>query len=764
VCQELRKFIIITIKINRLKTKIFILTFLLIVSFSTKAQSKTGENPNPKVGLVLSGGGAKGLAHIGALKTIDSLGVKIDYVAGTSMGAIIGGLYASGYSGKQIDSIFKEVDFDVIINDNLPRAAKTFYERDNSEKYALTLPFNKFKVQIPTAISRGQNVYNLFSKLMLHVSHVEDFENLPIPFFCIATNIESGEPVILNSGSLPQSIAASGALPSLFQPVIINDEILIDGGVVNNYPIDELREKGMDIIIGVDVQDDLAERTELNSAPDILLQISNFRTINAMKDKSVKTDVYIKPDIKKYNVVSFQYGEQIIENGRIAAINKQDELKAVARNQSKIVKEKVQISSADSIKIKKIKINGKEKYTRAYVLGKLKIKPNETISYDHFGKGINNIVATQNFDSFLYDLKPNGDGYDLIANVKESENTTFLKLGVHYDDLYKAAALINLTQKRILFNNDVASFDMILGDNVRYNFEYYIDKGFYWSIGLKSRYNTFHKNVNASLFLDEGELNIAGLKKADIRLTDQTNQFYLQTLFRKDFSLKLGAEHKRLKITSETFVEESDEEIEKTTFEKSDFFSLFGNLKFDTYNNKHFPDNGFFFDGNFQLYLSSSDFNNDFSQFSFAKANIGYALSFSEKLSLLLGSEGGFKIGDDSNNSLSFALGGYGQNLINNFISFYGYDYISIIGDGFVKGVINFDYEIADNHHINLAANYANVGNDLFTNGEWITSPDYSGYAIGYSLETFLGPFEVKYTWSPDISQSSWFFNVGFWF
>lgn len=738
--------------------------FILALLTCCFAFSQSDDQENVKVGLVLSGGGAKGLAHIGVLKTIDSLGIKIDYVAGTSMGAIVGGLYASGYSGKQIDSIFKGVNFDRLINDNIPRNSKTFYERDNSEKYAITLPFNNFKVQIPSAISRGQNVFSLFSKLMLHVSDITDFEKLPIPFFCVATNIETGEPVILSQGSLPQAVAASGALPSLFQPVIINNQILIDGGVVNNYPVDELRAKGMDIIIGVDVQDALSQRNELTSAPDILLQISNFRTINAMKDKAKKTDIYIKPDIKKFNVVSFQYGKQIIENGRIAAEAEHEALKELSQKQTGEVRPELKVSVTDSINIKEIIINGIDKYTRSYVLGKLKLKPDETVSYDHFSKGINNIVATQNFASFLYDFKPNGNGYDLIANVRESANRTFLKFGVHYDDLYKSAALINLTQKQMLFNNDVASFDLILGDNVRYNFEYFIDKGFYWSIGLKSRFNTFHKSVNASLFLNEGQLGIVGLKKADVKLSDQTNQIFVQTLFRKDFSLRLGGEHKRLKITSDTFVEESNDEIEQTTFEKSDFFSVYGNLKFDTYDNKYFPNNGFFFDGDFHLYLSSSDFNNDFSQFSIAKANIGYALSFSDKLSFLINTEGGFKVGDDSNNSLNFALGGYGQNLINNFISFYGYDFISIIGDGFVKGTINIDYEIADKHHFSFAANYANVGNDLFPNGEWFTTPDYSGYAIGYGLETFIGPIEVKYSWSPEGNQGNWFFNVGFWF
>ena len=740
-----------------------IITILTLFVFSS-VFSQSINKENLKVGLVLSGGGAKGLAHIGALKTIDSLGVKIDYIAGTSMGAIIGSLYASGYSGKQLDSIFRDVDFDALISDDLPREAKTFYERDNSEKYAITLPFNKFKVQIPSAISKGQNVFNLFSKLMLHVSDINDFEKLPIPFFCIATNIETGKPVVLDHGSLPQAIAASGALPSVFQPVIIDGVVLIDGGVVNNYPIDELRAKGMDIIIGVDVQDDLAERNELNSAPDILLQISNFRTIDVMNEKSQKTDIYIKPDIKNYNVVSFQFGEQIIENGRLAAIEKKEALKEVAKNQNKRTRKKINIKLADSIHVKNIKIYGNEKYTRAYILGKLKIKTNRTISYDDFSKGINNIVATHNFDSFLYDFEPNQDGYDLIAIVKESKNTSFLKFGIHYDGLYKSAALINITQKRILLNNDVATFDLILGDNVRYNFEYFIDKGFYWSIGLKSRYNAFEKSVNASLFLDEDELDIVGLRKANVKLSDQTNQFFVQNLFSKDFSLKLGVEHKRLKITSDTFVEDPDEEIEQTTFERSDFFSVFGNLKFDTFDNKYFPKNGLYFDGNFQIFLSSSDFNNDFSEFSIAKANLKYAFSFLDKFSVVLSTEGGFKIGDDSNNSLNFALGGYGQNLINNFISFYGYDYISIIGDGFVKSTINLDYEFADKHHFNFSANYANIKEDLFIDNEWFKEPEYSGYAVGYGWETFLGPVEIKYTWSPESSQSNWFFNVGFWF
>jgi NTE family protein len=319
---------------------------------------------------------------------------------------------------------------------------------------------------------------------------------------------------------------------------------------------------------------------------------------------------------------------------------------------------------------------------------------------------------------------------------------------------------VNFTKKRVLVDNDLASLDLILGDNVRYNFEYFIDKGFYWSIGVKSRFNQFHKNVNANLLLEEGEL--PGLNKIEVELQDQTNQVYLQTLFRKDFALSLGAEHKRLKIKSETIVNEAQND--EVLFESTDYISVFGNLRLDTYNNKFFPKRGLYFNGNFHLYVHASNFNREFAQFSIAKADLGYAFSLSDKFAVNIKSQGGLKVGDNSTNSLNFALGGYGNNFINNFVPFFGYDFLSLTGNSFVKGSVVFDYEIFKKNHITLVANYANIEDGIFSSGEWITAPDYSGYAIGYSIETFLGPLQAHYSWSSENSQGYWFFNVGFWF
>lgn len=746
---------------------IFIVILLLItVNTNLFAQDKLAKEP--KVGLVLSGGGAKGLAHIGALKVIDSLGIRIDYIAGTSMGAIIGSLYASGYSGQQLDSIFSGVDFDKLLSDEIPRAAKTFYEREKDEKYIIALPFDKFKVQLPSALSRGQNTFNLLSKLTLHVNEIEDFSKLPIPFFCIATNIETGQPVILDKGNLAQSVKASGAFPSLFQPVIINKQLLIDGGVTNNYPIDELRAKGMDVIIGIDVQDGLANRKNLSSAPAILFQISNFQTLIDMKIKAPKTDIYIKPDITKFNVVSFDDGDLIIKNGEIAAKSKINELDELAKKQIKKRNEFIEPKTPDSLQINEVFFKGLDNYTRSYILGKLKLKPNEKISYKRFISGANNLVGTNNFDSFTYKLVPsinNGiSGYNLHTEIKDAEKTTFLKFGLHYDGLYNSAFLANITKKKVFFKSDVMSLDLIAGDNVRYNFDYYIDKGFYWSVGLSSSYNEFDKGVAASIFLSPIAISTSGVNKLDIKISDLTNRIFLQTQYKNDLTLMLGAEHKRYKITSETVLSPTSQN--KTIFDRSDYVSTFANLSFDSFDNKYYPNEGLYFNSDFNLYLYSSDYNNNFTQFSIIKADLGYAYSFTPKFSANINTDAGVKINAQNNRYLDFVLGGYANNFINNFKTFYGYDYLSLSGDSYIKGTINLDYEIFNKNHITLAANYANVGDNLFgtNNVEWFSLPDYSGYALGYGVETFLGPIEGKFTFSPETKQTHWFFNLGFWF
>lgn len=713
------------------------------------------EQSRPKIGLVLSGGGAKGLAHIGVLKVIDSLGIKVDYIAGTSMGAVVGGLYASGYNANQLDSIFSAIDVDALIQDYTPRESKSFYEKRNDEIYALTLPFNNFKLGLPSGLSKGIYNFNLLSRLTLHVSHIRDFKKLPIPFLCIATDLESGEQVILDSGVLAQSIIASGAIPTLYNPVEINGKLLIDGGVVNNYPVEELKERGVDFIIGVDVQEDLKARDQLKDVTAVLSQINNFSMIEKMDGKRNQTNIYIKPDTKGYSVVSFYEGKEIIKKGNEKAIEFLNQLHPLVEiNTSQISK----VFHKDSLYLEEITFNKLENYTRAYILGKLKLRNKAKISYKQLEKGILNLNATQNFSVINYFFDPTENGKRLNLNLKENKNNTFLKFGLHFDDLFKSGVLVNFTKKKILIKNDVVSLDVMVGDNFRYNFDYYIDNGFYWSFGFNSKLNSFNRNISTD-FENGIVLTNLGINSVNIDFTDVTNQAYVQTIFAQKFSVGAGIEFKYLNIESQT--------LQNTTpvFDKSDYLSAFGYLKFDSFDQKYFPKKGWSFYGEMKSFLYSSDYTRQFERFSIAKADAGIVFEPLKKLSIKSQTEVGFAIGERTISFFDFVLGGYGFVPANNFKPFFGYDFLSLAGDSYAKQTATIDYELYKKHHINFTGNFANVGNRIFEHTEgWLKKPTYIGYAIGYGMESIIGPLEIKHSWSPDTGNHFTWFSVGFWF
>ena len=710
--------------------------------------------PRPKVGVVLSGGGAKGFAHIGVLKVLEDAGVKIDYIGGTSMGAVVGGLYASGYSARQIDSIFHDTNFDELLSDYIPRESKSFYEKHNDELYALTLPFDKLTIGIPIALSRGLYNYNLLNKLLHNVRHVRKFDQLPIPFVCVATNIETGEEVMLREGYLPEAILASSAFPSLFSPVEINGQLLIDGGVTNNYPVEEIRRMGADIIIGVDVQDDLQTREKLSEATRILVQISNLEMIQSMKRKQLLTDIYIKPDIKNYSVISFDKGREIIAKGEEAARESWEKFKKLTNRDYQLIEKPLQ---QDSLQIDRITINALKNYTRAFVIGKLGFKQGTKISYADLKNGINKLTSTGNFSSILYQINPFNDSEELELRLTESKNKTFLRFGLHYDGLYKSAALVNLTQKKILFRNDVLSIDVGLGDNFRYNLDYYIDNGFYFSFGLKSRFNQFNRNVstdfNNGAFFDQ-----EGINAINVDYSDFSHQAYLQTVFAQKFLIGGGIELKHLEIKSKTL------ENQKQIFEDSNYLSVFGYLKYDSLDNKYFPKKGWFFNGELNSYLYSSDYANNFERFTIIKGEAGITRTFYKIFNLRLQSEAGINIGDNGSHYLDFVLGGYGYQTINNFRHFYGYDFVGAAADSYIRALATVDVEFYKKNHINFSANYANLENKLFKTGNWLQTPMMSGYAVGYGLETVIGPIEVKYSWSPELPKGFLWFSAGFWF
>lgn len=707
-----------------------------------------------KVGLVLSGGGAKGMAHVGVLKEIERAGLRIDYIGGTSMGAIVGGLYACGYSAKQLEQLLLELDLNDIINDNYDRTAKSFDTKEDDERYAMTLPVVKGKIQFPLALSKGQNTYNLLVQLMYDQRNNKDFSQLPIPFYCIATDINSGEKVLLENGFLPMAVNASSALPTLYYPVKANGYDLIDGGIADNYPIEEMLKKDVDVIIGVDTQSNNTSSVSPATFSEVLIRIGSFRTEKSMLPKKANTTVYIRPELNAFSMLSFTEQKAIISKGEDAAKVVFPKLKELASQQLPFVRpiKKIPMSFyLDSLYVSKT-----PNYNRNYVLGKIRLKPKNTYTFDKLHDGLTNLAASQNFDPFRYVFSSKNGKETLSLPLSEAKHTTFFRSGIHYDDLLGAAALVNLTQKHVLTKNDEASLDLIFGENLRYAFSYFIDKGFFWSIGFNAILNQFE--TAAPYFFSA--LDASGVFEAQrTRVFVQKNTLYAQTLFREEMVLGIGISHQKNNFKTNLFNPETEQFL---YVDNADYYSLEGYLKVDTRDNAIYPRKGGFFNGSIEYFFSqkTTETVTYFTPFLVGKAEMGFSFSPHRKWSISLNTMGGFMIKNPNVPTFDFMLGGYGNTPVLNYQPFIGLPQQHIGGDSFVKGEFVIDYEWLTRHHIQGLLHSGIVKNDIFSTAQWARKPDFFGAGLAYGLETFAGPLQFITAYSPKFGK--WVYHASF--
>lgn len=300
----------------------------LVISVTTFAQ----QSERKKVGVVLSGGGAKGAAHAKALKVIEEAGIPIDYIAGTSIGSLVGGMYASGYNADQIDSIIRSQKWSTLLTDKSERKDVSLAMRERIDNHILSMKFDKSPFEIiEGGVLKGYNVAKLLTEITADTPDSMSFNDLKIPFACVATNIVTGEEVDMHSGVLAECMRASMAIPSVFSPVVKGDQILIDGGSSNNYPADLLRKMGADYVIGVDLADGYLPFEKLNTSQAIAAQLLEMLCQKKHEENVAITDVYIKVNVAGYSASSFNNVaiDTLMNRGEVAARAKWDELIAL---------------------------------------------------------------------------------------------------------------------------------------------------------------------------------------------------------------------------------------------------------------------------------------------------------------------------------------------------------------------------------------------------------------------------------------------------
>ena len=302
------------------------------------ASQAASPQPRKKVAVVLSGGGAKGMAHVGVLKVLERAGIPVDIITGTSMGSIVGGLYAIGYNANLLDSLVRTLDWSYIISDREDMRKQTYLDRKKQNTYLFStgMTFGKKKKRNPNAggIIKGKNLTELFQKLFVGYTDSTDFSrDLPIPYACVATNIMNNSEVVFHSGKLPQAIRASMAIPAAFSPVRIDSMVLVDGGMKNNYPADVARSMGADIIIGVTLEGKPKKAEDITGTMSVIAQIIDMNFSNKMAENIAITDLYMNVDPRQFSTASFtpEAADSLVRYGEEEAMKHWDELMALKK-------------------------------------------------------------------------------------------------------------------------------------------------------------------------------------------------------------------------------------------------------------------------------------------------------------------------------------------------------------------------------------------------------------------------------------------------
>lgn len=483
-------------------TRILLLCFVLFFQFQVFSQD-TLTKP-PKIGLVLSGGGAKGLAHIGVIEALENAGIRPDYITGTSMGSIVGGLYALGYSTDQLKEIVYNTDWDRILNNQVELKTISYNEKDVYGRYIFEMGIQDGKKVLPKGVLEAQNLHLLLSYLSIPACQYDSFLDFPIPYACVATDIENGNPVVLNSGDLAEAMRASMAIPSVFSPVYIDSLMLVDGGLVRNFPVQEVLNMGADYVIGVNVSGGLDDQEDLSSVIEILTQSAFITSARDYDEQKQNCDLLVDIEMP-YSTADFNSSDSIVKIGEDYG----------DLFYERFLKLKDSLGLGDPIfseikdipqnwKIDSINIIGADNIDPEFI--KAKISTEDTLTLETIEHRIRELYGMGSYDKIQYRFVQKNDKTYLELRITEAPPIR-LKTAIHYDNENSGRLLLHLSMYDILLNGSrfLVELDLATTPKVLLNYIKYFSHLDNWALKYQLQQDSYNLpigtdgNVNSIL-------------------------------------------------------------------------------------------------------------------------------------------------------------------------------------------------------------------------------------------------------------------------
>lgn len=455
------------------------------------------EGDSLRVGLVLSGGGAMGIAHIGIIQAIEEAGIRIDYITGTSMGSLVGGLYAIGYSSDQLAEIATSNNFIELFTEKPDRRYISNYEKISDDRTIATFPISEKRIDLPVGIISGQNVYTFLSGLTQSVHGIQEFDDFEIPFAAVATNLETGKAKVFRSGYLPDALRASISIPSIFSPHEIDGKLYVDGGLIRNIPVEDAIEMGADYTIAVDVSSPLMKKDSLNTITKVLNQSLFFRIHDYADVQRQMADYVVRIDeLEPYSSADFDLAEMFLQIGQAAGQRHLQEFKKIAARQKDTPPKRPGIKNNGEFRVASIEVLGNSFYDDSFILNQLDFIPESTLEINTIEERVAKLYSSQYIDNVTYQLLPGTDEYyTLQINVEENETDEF-NIGLRYESDSQASILFEGNFQNLLHNGSLTRAELRLGDriNIQADHVYYGALGS--NLGLMTSFEYLSENVD----------------------------------------------------------------------------------------------------------------------------------------------------------------------------------------------------------------------------------------------------------------------------
>ena len=750
--------------------QIVAIVFFLLAAFPVYSQEEN-KTEKPKIALVLSGGGAKGLAHIGVLKVLEEAGIRPDIITGTSMGSIMGSLYAVGYTANELSDINKNANWDLLLTDKERLLSVAMDEKDETKKYLFEIPIREKKINLPAGVINGQHLEAYFSELLWPLTEEEDFNQLPVPFHCMSVDMISGKTIEHSSGDLVKSIRASMSIPTVFSPVQMDSMLLVDGGVTRNFPVQEAINMGADIIIGVYVgfQEDVTV-DDIRSMTDILQRSIALGGIVDAKEQFSKCDVLIVPDLHNYSAADFVKGQEIQQIGEDAAREKWNEIKTLAEKYNLKSEAVNRISQPKKIRITGIEVTGLDYLSKNFVLSKSGIEIGDMVSTKDVKEAIDFMYGSMHFRKLTYSLKRdwNSEGYILVFHVKERPRA-MLKLAPRYDDDLGVGITTNFTLRNMI----APATRMLLSFNIAEN------------PGMESKLNRFigkNQRLSDYFFMNTYSYKLPfyddGKRLGNYKRGYFSGGYGLEYLFGLNHQFGGNAFLKYNRFTPRADLQSIYQETDFDFLKSRDWgYQLY--YKVNTTDDLYFPKRGIKLNIGFQHILSANSKmslnTTEPRDYLIGEINDPYATltiehswyeTFARKFTYHFEVGAGFSTENSGANGL-YMLGGsqFGHGKLQ-FKGLTGFNFAEIYAYNYAVAKSSLSWEIASGLYIATKVNVAATSDtyeDLF---DHLTSEPFGnniwGYSFGLKYDSFLGPVQLLVSGNNQDSESRFHFSLGF--